>query len=193
VERTVPTRATVIDLIEDIFLRRGADSYLGERVTMSEHMLQAAQLAEAEDGSDAMIAAALLHDIGHYADEFPEDALERGIDNRHEVAGGRLLEPFFPPEVTEPVRLHVATKRYLCAVDPGYVATLSPASAHTLRLQGGPMGPEEVLAFERGPHKDAAVKVRRWDEAAKVEGRPTPPFAHYRPVLERIVAAARRA
>jgi [1-hydroxy-2-(trimethylamino)ethyl]phosphonate dioxygenase len=189
VERAAPTRETIVDLIEDIFLRRGAESYLGEQVTMSEHMLQAARLAEAEDGSDAMVAAALLHDIGHYANEFPEDALEQGIDNLHEIAGGRLLEPFFPPEVTEPVRLHVATKRYLCAVDPDYFATLSPASVHTLGLQGGPMSPEEVREFERSPYRDMAVKVRRWDEAAKVKDRPTPPFAHYRPVLERVVLA----
>ena len=188
-ERAAPTRETIVDLIEDIFLRRGADSYLGERVTMSEHMLQAAQLAEAEDGSDAMIAAALLHDIGHYTNEFPEDALERGIDNHHDLAGGKLLEPFFPPEVTEPVRLHVATKRYLCAVDPGYFATLSPASVHTLGLQGGPMSPDEVREFERSPYRDLAVKVRLWDEAAKVKNRPTPPFSHYRPVLERVVRA----
>ncbi len=188
-ERAAPTRETIVDLIEDIFLRRGAESYLGEQVTMSEHMLQAARLAEAEDGSDAMVAAALLHDIGHYANEFPEDALEQGIDNLHEIAGGRLLEPFFPPEVTEPVRLHVATKRYLCAVDPDYFATLSPASVHTLGLQGGPMGPDEVREFERSPYRDLAVKVRRWDEAAKVKDLPTPPFAHYRPVLERVVLA----
>jgi [1-hydroxy-2-(trimethylamino)ethyl]phosphonate dioxygenase len=185
-----PTRATIVALIEDIFLRRGADSYLGEEVTMSEHMLQAARLAEEEDGSDVMIAAALLHDIGHYTNEFPEDALDRGIDNHHDAAGARVLEPFFPPEVTEPVRLHVAAKRYLCAVDPAYFGRLSAASVHTLRLQGGPMSPEEVAEFERNPHVGIAVKVRRWDEAAKVRGLPTPTFAHYRPVLERVVAAA---
>jgi phosphonate degradation associated HDIG domain protein len=189
-DNKAPTRETIVAFIEDIFIRRGADSYLGEPVTMSEHMLQAAQLAEEEDGSDAMIAAALLHDIGHYTSELGAEAHEEGIDNRHDLAGGRVLEPFFPPEVTEPVRLHVATKRYLCAVDPGYFDTLSEASVLTLKLQGGPMRPEEVAAFERNPHRDKAVKIRQWDEAAKVPGRKTPSFAHYRPVLERIVARA---
>jgi [1-hydroxy-2-(trimethylamino)ethyl]phosphonate dioxygenase len=186
-EGSHPTRATIVAFIEDIFVRRGAGSYLGEAVSMAEHMLQAAQLAEAEDGSDAMIAAALLHDIGHYTSEFGAEAHEEGIDNQHDHAGGRLLEAFFPPEVTEPVRLHVATKRYLCAVDPGYFDTLSEASLLTLKLQGGPMLPDEVAAFECNPYRDLAVKVRRWDEAAKVPGKKTPDFAHYRPVLQRVV------
>jgi [1-hydroxy-2-(trimethylamino)ethyl]phosphonate dioxygenase len=187
---TEVTRETVVDLIEDIFLRRGADSYIGEPVTMSEHMLQAALLAEQEDGSDAMIAAALLHDIGHYTSEFAPDAADQGIDNHHDAAGARVLAPFFPPEVTEPVRLHVATKRYLCTADPTYFARLSPASVLSLRLQGGPMSADEAAEFERSPYKDIAVKVRLWDEAAKTPGLPTPDFAHYRPVLDRIVATS---
>jgi phosphonate degradation associated HDIG domain protein len=177
---------SIVERIEDIITRRGAESYLGEPVSMAEHMLQAARLAELEDGSDAMIAAALLHDIGHYLNELGEDYIEQGVDNRHEEAGARILEPWFPPEVVEPVRLHVATKRYLCATDPGYMAKLSDASVKTLALQGGPMGAAEVAVFERGPWRDLAVKVRLWDEAAKVPGAPTPDFAHYRPVLERL-------
>jgi gamma-butyrobetaine dioxygenase len=92
--------------------------------------------------------------------------------------------------VTEPVRLHVATKRYLCAIAPGYFDTLSEASLLTLKLQGGPMLPDEVAAFERNPYRDLAVKVRRWDEAAKVPGKKTPDFAHYRPVLQRAAAGS---
>ncbi len=101
-----------------------------------------------------------------------------------------MLKPFFPPEVTAPVRLHVAAKRYLCAVNPAYFGRLSASSVHTLRLQGGPMGPEKVREFERNPHRGSAVKVRLWDEAAKAKGLATPAFAHYRPVLERVVAGA---
>lgn len=179
--------APIIDLIEDIIARRGAESYLGEEVTMAEHMLQAARLAEAEGGSDAMIAAALLHDVGHYTNEFGDDYIDQGIDNRHEEAGAAILAPHFPPEVVEPVRLHVATKRYLCATDPAYYDRLSAASKKTLALQGGPMRSEEVAAFERNPYRDIAIKVRLWDEAAKVKNLPTPPFAYYRPVLERVV------
>ncbi len=181
------THATIIATIRDIFERRGADSYLGEAVTMSAHMLQAARLAEYENADAALIAAALLHDIGHYADDFPENYIEQGIDNRHQLAGARVLAPFFPPEVVEPVRLHVDAKRYLCAVDPAYHDQLSPASVQTLVLQGGPMNPDQVAEFERNPYHQAAVRVRRWDDAAKVPEVATPPLAHYLPALERLV------
>ena len=109
------TPDNIVAFIADIFERRGADSYLGEQVTMSQHMLQGAQLAEQAGADDEIVAAALLHDIGHYTNEFPDDALERGIDNRHDEAGARVLERFFPDIVTDCVRHHVAAKRYLCA------------------------------------------------------------------------------
>ncbi|MFO1070997.1 MAG: HD domain-containing protein [Geminicoccaceae bacterium] len=179
----------IVDTIEDIIARRGAEEYLGEAVTQAEHMLQAAMYAERDDGSDAMIAAALLHDIGHFVSDFGTDYIEKGVDNRHEDAGAAILEPWFPPAVVEPVRLHVATKRYLCATDPAYFGKLSPASVRTLALQGGPMGPDEVAAFERNPYRDIAVRVRLWDEEAKVAGLATPGFAHFRPVLERLARA----
>ena len=184
-----PTRETIVEFIADIFRRRGAAAYLGEAVTMSQHMLQAALRAETDGASDAMIAAALLHDIGHFTGEFPEDALARGIDNRHESAGGHVLAPFFPPAMTEPVRLHVLAKRYLCAVDPAYVERLSEASIHTLKLQGGPMSVGEAAAFAAGGYHEAAIAVRLWDDAAKVVGGETPPFAHYAPLLRTLAAA----
>jgi predicted HD phosphohydrolase len=109
------TRGTIVAFLADIFARRGADSYLGEQVTMSEHMLQAALLAEEAGAPDALVAGALLHDIGHYTNEFPEDALEQGIDNHHDTAGAAVLAPFFPRLVTDCVRHHVDAKRYLCA------------------------------------------------------------------------------
>ncbi len=183
-------RDNIVDFIADIFHRRGADSYLGEQVTMSEHMLQAALLAETEEAGDELIAAALLHDIGHYTNEFPDDALAQGIDNHHDDAGARVLEPFFPPSVTEPVRLHVATKRYLCATDPGYFSRLSEASVHTLNLQGGPMSAEETAEFEKLGHREDAVRVRIWDDEAKVPGKATPEFEHYAPVLRRVIGTA---
>jgi phosphonate degradation associated HDIG domain protein len=181
---------SVVDTIDDIIARRGAEAYLGEEVTQAEHMLQAAMLAEREDGSDAMIAAALLHDIGHFLGEFGADYIDQGVDNRHEEAGARILEPWFPPTVVEPVRLHVATKRYLCATDPSYFGKLSEASVKTLALQGGPMSPAEVAEFERSPYRDIAIKVRLWDERAKDPSLQTPDFRHYRPVLERLVRSA---
>lgn len=180
---------TMIETIADIFERRGAHSYLGEQVTMSQHMLQAAQQADRAGATADLIVAALLHDIGHYIHEFPEEAFDTGIDKRHDTAGARFLGPFFPASVTEPVRLHVAAKRYLCAVDPAYAGRLSPASVHTLSLQGGPMSREEIAAFEAEPFHAAALRVRAWDEAAKVKGAVAAPFVHYVPLLRRLTAA----
>lgn len=177
----------IVDFIADIFARRGADSYLGEPVTMSEHMLQAALLAEQDGAGDALVAAALLHDIGHYTSEFPPDAQDQGIDNRHNEAGAAVLAPWFPRAVTDCVRHHVPAKRYLCATDPDYFARLSPASVLTLKLQGGPMDATEVEDFRMLPNLADIVRVRIWDDEAKVAGRPTPPFAHYAPLLQRLV------
>lgn len=182
-----PSRETIVDFIGDIFARRGAESYLGEAVTMSQHMLQAARLAEVEDADDELIAAALLHDIGHYTNEFPEDALARNIDNHHDTAGALVLAPFFPDVVIDAVREHVAAKRYLCATDPAYHARLSPASVHTLDLQGGPMSEDEQAEFRRHPNLEAILRVRLWDEAAKDPELTTPPFEHYAPLLQRVV------
>ncbi|MBT3700092.1 MAG: HD domain-containing protein, partial [Alphaproteobacteria bacterium] len=154
---------TIVEFIADIFARRGADSYLGEEVTMSEHMLQGAQLAEQAGADDALVAAALLHDIGHYTNEFPEDALDRGINNYHDSAGAAVLKAFFPATVVDCVRHHVAAKRYLCATDPAYHDRLSAASIHTLNLQGGPMTENEVAAFRTQAGLDAIVQVRLWD------------------------------
>ena len=181
---------TIVAFLAEIIGRRGAESYLGEDVTMAEHMLQAACLAEEAGADDALIAAALLHDIGHYTGEFPEDALEQGIDNRHDRAGAAVIQPFFPARVTDCVRHHVAAKRYLCATDPGYRDRLSPASIHSLNLQGGPMGEAEVTAFGETPHLEDILRVRLWDDEAKDPARTTPPLAHYLPILQRVVDAA---
>ena len=185
--RSTPTRDTIVEFIAEIFERRGAESYLGEQVTMSQHMLQAAQLAEREGAGDQLIAAALLHDIGHYTSEFGAYSPEDTQDKYHEIAGARVLEPFFPPLITQAVRLHVAAKRYLCATDPAYWSALSVASRHSLQLQGGPMNAQEVAAFQAQPYSEEAVRVRRWDDAGKDPGVSTPGFAHYVPVLMRVV------
>lgn len=180
-------RDTIVDFIADIFERRGAESYLGEPVTMSQHMLQAAQRAESEGAGDELIAAALLHDIGHYTSEFGPYSPEDTNDNHHEAAGARVLEPFFPPLVTQAVRLHVAAKRYLCAIEPAYWNALSMASKHSLQLQGGPMSADEAAAFRAQPFHEQAVRVRRWDDAGKDPAVATPAFEHYAPLLRRVV------
>jgi phosphonate degradation associated HDIG domain protein len=176
----------IVDLIADIFARRGAEAYLGERVTMAEHMLQTAALAEADGAPDTLIAAALLHDIGHFTGELGAYSPQDAVDRRHEAAGAMALEGQFPPAATEAVRLHVAAKRYLCATDATYRAKLSPASIHTLSLQGGPMTAIEVAAFQRLEFHAAAVRLRLWDDAGKVARARTPTFDDFKPMLRRV-------
>jgi len=180
-------RHNIVDFIGDIFLRRGAESYLGEAVTMSQHMLQASYLAEQSGASDALIAGALLHDIGHYTNEFPENALDLGLDSHHETAGAAVLAAYFPALVTDCVLHHVAAKRYLCATDDAYFACLSEASVATLMLQGGAMEVREVESFAQAPNLAAILQVRRWDDLGKVKGQQTPDFQHYAPMLQRVV------
>lgn len=185
---TALTRDNIVDFIAGIFERRGAEDYLGEAVTMSEHMLQGAALAEAEGASEELVAAALLHDIGHFTSEFGTLSLGDTRDNYHEEAGAKVLEGFFPPVITECVRLHVPAKRYLCATDKSYYDQLSEASKHTLSLQGGPMSTAEVAEFETNPFHKEAVRVRIWDDRGKQPGMKTPGFRDYMPLLKRVVA-----
>jgi predicted HD phosphohydrolase len=188
------TKSTIIPFLDEIFTRRGADEYLGEPVTIGEHMLQAAHFAQRDGHEEQVIAAALLHDIGHFTGEFigmplPSGTmfLEDQTDRKHENAGAAVLESFFPELVVDCCRYHVAAKRYLCAREPGYFDTLSEASVHSLSLQGGPMSDEEAAAFEAHPHFDAIIAVRRYDEAGKEIGMEVPPFSSYLPMLERMV------
>jgi len=178
---------TIVPFLADIFVRRGAESYLGEAVTVSEHMRQAASLAEQSGACDELVAAALLHDIGHFTSEFGTYSVDDTQDKYHDAAGARALQDYFPPLVTESVRLHVAAKRYLCAVDPAYFGQLSPASVHTLSLQGGPMTAAEAGDFEAQAFYREAVMVRKWDDGGKTVGRAIKPFAAYAPLLQAIV------
>ena len=184
------TATEVLDRIDHLFARRGGGEYHGEAVTQLEHALQCAALAEGAGHPTEVIAAALLHDIGHLLHGYGEDYLERGVNDRHEELGARFLAGAFGAAVTEPLRLHVPAKRYLCAsVRTGYFAALSPASARSLELQGGPMTANEVAEFEAHPHFRAAVAVREYDDRAKVVGLVTPPLAHFRAYLERCLRA----
>ena len=168
-------------------MRRGSDSYLGEAVTMSEHMLQTAALAEEEGAPDALVAAALLHDVGHFADEFSAYSPTDTIDKRHDVVGAQFLAPYFDQRIVTAVRLHVAAKRYLCATRPEYLSMLSAASVHTLELQGGSMSPSEVVEFEGNVGFRDAVRVRMWDDQAKVPGVLTPSFDDFVPLLRQVL------
>ena len=161
-----------------------ANQMYDEAVTELEHALQTAALARAEGATPEMIAASLLHDVGHLVlDDVTPRGTERAEDRRHEVAGAGFLSQWFGPEVTAPVALHVAAKRYLCTVDDGYLSGLSPASLRSLHLQGGPMTEAEVTEFERSEHHRAATQLRRWDDRAKVDGLQVPAFDEYHELL----------
>jgi gamma-butyrobetaine dioxygenase len=172
---------TGIEAIAELFAGPGARDYLGEPVTIGIHMRQAGALAEAavkgagEVGGQSLVAAALLHDIGH---------LRQESDSRHGDAGAQWLSQWFGPAVTEPVRLHVAAKRYLCASEPGYYRRLSAESVRTLALQGGPMTADQVAAFEALPFARDAVAVRRWDDEAKDPAVTPPEFSHFEAPLK---------
>jgi phosphonate degradation associated HDIG domain protein len=186
----------IIEGIADLFGSEGARDYLGEPVTVAAHMLQAGALAEAAGAPPPLVAAALLHDVGHLRGARPDGSvaarsgreLMAGTDNRHGARGAAWLAQWFPAAVTEPVRLHVAAKRYLCAMEPPYFALLSQASVYTLSVQGGPMSEAQAREFEGLPYAADAVRVRRWDDQAKDPSASVPDFEHFRPLLAELVA-----
>ena len=174
----------IVDEIFDLFERRGGTAYLGEPVSVLEHCAQAAQEAEKAGAAPSLVVAALLHDTGHLIHDMPENVADIGIDSRHEELACRWLSQYFGPEVTEPIRLHVDAKRYLCATDPGYLLQLSPASVQSLGLQGGPLIEEEAEEFITSPYAQQAILLRHWDDIAKVAGLVTPDLQHYRFLIE---------
>jgi OPA family glycerol-3-phosphate transporter-like MFS transporter len=181
----------VVTQLLDLLDKHGGSLYGGEAVTQREHALQAASAAEQAHAAPALIAAALLHDIGHLLPESWAGEGAKELDLRHEEAAARRLANHFPPDVVEPVRLHVAAKRYLSFAEPSYRDSLSPASVASLRVQGGPFTADEARAFLALPHAQLAVALRRWDEAAKVPGLPTPDLRHYSRYLEAVILPER--
>jgi [1-hydroxy-2-(trimethylamino)ethyl]phosphonate dioxygenase len=179
-----------VDEIFELFERHGKAAYFGEAVSQEEHALQAAHFAAQEGAPETLVVAALLHDIGHLIDA-REDAADRGIDARHEDAGCEWLARHYPPAVTEPVRLHVAAKRYLCSVASEYLRALSPTSVKSLQLQGGVFTGEEAAEFLRLPFGEDAVRLRHWDDGGKVVGLAVPGLAAYRDALVRQLKPAR--
>ena len=181
------TPDNIVAFIGSIFDRRGDEEYLGEPVTMGEHMLQGATIAEQDGQPEEIIVAALLHDIGHFTSEFGTFMMDDTEDRHHEDAGAAVLERFFPKIVTDCCRYHVAAKRYLCATRPDYFNRLSEASIHSLNLQGGAMTAEEVAVFEQNPNLKDIIAVRYLDEAGKQAGMKTPDFWHFAPMVQNLV------
>jgi predicted HD phosphohydrolase len=158
-----------VDEVFALLVSGGGAAYFGERVTVLEHSLQAAWFVRRE-GDDALTAAALLHDLGHLLHSEGEDAATRGLDTQHEELGVAALGAHLPASVLDPIRLHVAAKRYLCFAEPDYLAALSPSSIESLVLQGGTMNAKEADAFLALPHARQALMLRRADDAAKIQG-----------------------
>ena len=183
----------IVDRIGHWFALHGATSYEGHRresVSALAHALQCAQLAEEARADASLVAASLLHDVGHFV-AIAEVGAMADVDDAHELRGVAVLVRDFPPAVVEPIRLHVAAKRWLTAVEPSYLRGLSPASVHSLAQQGGPFRGEEIARFEALPYAEDAVRLRRWDDLAKEPGRATPGLGYYLALVDAVRVTAR--
>jgi phosphonate degradation associated HDIG domain protein len=165
--------------IQTLFERRGHEQYAGEPVTQLEHALQTAAQAEAEGADDALVTAALLHDLGHLLQDLGATPTLRGIDDVHQYAAIPFLRGLFPERVLGGIALHVDAKRYLCATRAGYFDALSEDSKRSLALQGGSFDAGQAAQFLARPGAEEAVRLRLWDDRAKTAGAPTPPLAHF--------------
>ena len=163
----------------DIFVGRATKRYGLSAINQLQHALQSAAHAEADDAPPATVLACLLHDVGHMIHTLGENPAGRGIDDVHEELGAAWLAERFGPEVSEPVRLHVAAKRYLCSVESDYFGKLAADSVRSLKLQGGLMSADELEVFRAHPQHAEAVRLRRFDEMAKDPRASTPDFDHY--------------
>jgi phosphonate degradation associated HDIG domain protein len=173
----------IVEQIGELYRGKGGREYEGEGVSQLEHALQSAQLAERGGASSFLICAALLHDIGHLLNDRGETPTLRGVDDLHQYIALPFLRQDFPEALLGPIRLHVDAKRYLCATRPEYHDSLSEDSKRSLELQGGVFGAHEAERFIALPHAAEAVRVRLWDDAAKVAGAATPDFAHFESLL----------
>lgn len=146
-------------------------------------MLQSARVAQSQGAPDAVVVAALLHDIGYFLYPESEVTIHEGHNTEHEALGAAWLSRHFGPDVTAPVAQHVEAKRYLCAIEPGYFEQLSDASRASLMVQGGIMSEHEVGAFAKEPECQAAVILRRADDLGKDPAMQTPPLEYFRALM----------
>ncbi|ENZ83936.1 MULTISPECIES: HD domain-containing protein [Caulobacter] len=187
-----PTADAFVAELTTLFNRLG-DLRYGEDVSQLDHAVQTAHHAKLDGAPPALIAAALLHDVGHMMQKAGEDAADHGVDTRHEQISAGYLARAFGPEVTEPIRLHVAAKRYRVAVDPAYLEHLSKASLQSLALQGGPMNSAEIAAFLAEPAAQDALRLRGYDEAGKAPEAEVSSFESYQDLLRDLIARAAEA
>ena len=175
----------VTEEIMGYYEHHGGEEYAGEKVTQLEHMVQAAQLAEEQGYDEEVVLAAFLHDIGHIceAGHGDNEMGDFGIKDHEEIGADFLKEKGFSKKVVRLVQSHVEAKRYLTLKDPAYYDQLSDASKKTLEYQGGRMQEEEAKAFEQYPLFDLIIKMRKWDEQAKIEHKPLPALAHFRKMI----------
>lgn len=178
----------MINEISGLYAKWGVNKY-DEAISQLEHAEQCAALARDAGASDDLVVAALLHDIGHLlALEAETGKVNITIDDRHEATGTKYLAKLFGSGVTAPIALHVDAKRYLCAVEPTYFATLSAGSVRSLELQGGPMSPDEAVRFEGLAGFEAAVALRRWDEQGKIHDLEVSSFDSYLPMMQSLLS-----
>lgn len=187
-----PAAGAFVAELAELFARLGGLHY-GEDVTQLEHALQTAHHAKLDGAPPALVAAGLLHDVGHLMQKAGENAAELGIDTRHEQISAGYLARAFGAEVVEPIRLHVAAKRYRVAVDPAYLERLSKASRQSLALQGGPMSPAEVETFLAEPAAEGALRLRGYDEAGKAPDAEVAGFESYHDLLRDLIERAQEA
>jgi phosphonate degradation associated HDIG domain protein len=182
-------RTSAREVVDEIFRQFAAHGHraYGEDVTEQQHALQCATFAQQQGEEPAVVAACLLHDYGHLLHDLGEDIADRGVDARHEQVGANRLSRWFEEGVVEPIRMHAASKRYLCWKEPDYYAGLSGASQQSLALQGGVMTDAEAHTFEGQPYFERAIRVRRYDDQGKIPDMSTPPLDEFRLLLESLV------
>lgn len=170
--------------LDEIYGVRAHGQYGLSQVNQLMHAVQSASLAQSQNCAPALVVAALLHDIGHMVHALGEHPAAEGVDDMHELVAAKWLERYFGADVVEPVRLHVAAKRYLCAVEPDYFSRLSRDSVESLALQGGPMSYAKCEMFEKQPYWQDAVTLRRIDDNAKDPRGAFPALNRFWPAIE---------
>lgn len=180
---------TTVDELFELYERVG-DSNYGESITQIDHALQSAALARDAGAGEALIVAALFHDVGHLVADVQgtpgfDPASE---DDDHEARGARILARLFGASVAQPVAMHVLAKRWRCTREPAYHDQLSRASRATLIAQGGLLSEEECQRFEAHPGFADALALRTWDDAGKVEGLDVGALRDWEPIARSLAA-----